>query len=264
MLSIEEYIYKRKQIDNLNEKDINNKGNNIKQFMTYVLDYFNDYLNGYDEKTVADEKKLENYLKSLKHLNDKNKNFLCDIYLEHSNYIDRHMKKYIEQNPQYFLLSHDEEYRAFSYKCFPDLIKRFPYLMNYSNELFELLKDLKNAFSEDKIIFISEGFNSWIEDTNTKYNVDLEKFGYAYADYFFSNDRLWETKCKRKDDNYSYEWQKAKNLFNIKDLYLQISNKPFIKNHKRDLEMLIAYYWFSRMMGTDEDLERYVDLFLMR
>jgi hypothetical protein len=42
-----------------------------------VLDYFNDYLSGYDEKTVADENKLENYIKSLKGLSEKNKNFLC-------------------------------------------------------------------------------------------------------------------------------------------------------------------------------------------
>ena len=37
MLSIEEYIYKRKQIDNLNEKDINNKGNNIKQYTRRIV-----------------------------------------------------------------------------------------------------------------------------------------------------------------------------------------------------------------------------------
>jgi hypothetical protein len=262
MLSIEEYITKRKRNDKLNEKDITSKSTNTKHFLTYVLDYFNDYLSGYDEKTVADENKLENYIKSLKGLSEKNKNFLCDINLNYSNYIDRHLKKFIEQNPQYFLISSDADYREFSYKCFPDLIKRFPYLVNYTNELFELLKDLPNAFSEDKIIYINDNFNEWINDTNTKYNVSLEKFGYAYANYFFNNDRLWESKCRDKDNECSYAWEKAKNIFNIKDLYLQASGKPFIKNRKKELEMLIAYYWFSRMMGTDEDLKKYISIYV--
>jgi hypothetical protein len=51
-------------------------------------------------------------------------------------------------------------------------------------------------------------------------------------------------------------------FLNIKDLYLQASGKPFIKNRKKELEMLIAYYWLSRMMGTDEDLKKYISIYV--
>ncbi len=52
MLSIEEYIARRKKEDKLNEFDIDARAQNIKICVDYVFEYFNNYLN----ITEAEEK----------------------------------------------------------------------------------------------------------------------------------------------------------------------------------------------------------------
>ncbi len=52
MLSIEEYIARRKKEDRLNEFDNEARSQNLKICLDYVFEYFNNYLN----TTEADEK----------------------------------------------------------------------------------------------------------------------------------------------------------------------------------------------------------------
>ena len=45
MLSVEEYIAKRKKKDNLNEFDFKLHSENMSTVIQYVMDYFNNYVN---------------------------------------------------------------------------------------------------------------------------------------------------------------------------------------------------------------------------
>lgn len=65
MLTIEEYIVRRKKEDKLNEFDIDARTQNIKLCVDYVFEYFNNYLNitEVEEKTVLNNEKLEKYRK---------------------------------------------------------------------------------------------------------------------------------------------------------------------------------------------------------
>lgn len=63
MLSIEEYIARRKKEDRLDEYDLNQRADNLKYCVNYVLEYFNNYLNitEAEEKTALKEDKLDKY-----------------------------------------------------------------------------------------------------------------------------------------------------------------------------------------------------------
>jgi hypothetical protein len=65
LLSLEEYINKRKKEDKINEFDIDSKMDNMRICVNYVFEYFNHYLDDskMDEKTALNNEKLEKYKK---------------------------------------------------------------------------------------------------------------------------------------------------------------------------------------------------------
>jgi len=71
MLSIEEYISRRKREDRLNEFDIDARSQNLKICVDYVFEYFNNYLNTTEaeERTVLHNEKLDKYRKQLQDYN---------------------------------------------------------------------------------------------------------------------------------------------------------------------------------------------------
>jgi len=68
VLTIEEYIARRKKEDKLNDFDIEARTQNMKHCFDYVFEYFNNYLNitEIEEKTVLHSEKLEKYRKQLR------------------------------------------------------------------------------------------------------------------------------------------------------------------------------------------------------
>lgn len=68
MLSIEEYIARRKKEDKLNEFDIDARTQNMRICVDYVFEYFSNYLNitEAEEKTVLHDQKLDKYRKQLR------------------------------------------------------------------------------------------------------------------------------------------------------------------------------------------------------
>lgn len=269
MLSIEEYISKRKQIDNLNEKDIESKEVNKKIFIGFVNDYFDNYIDVTSEEnnTIVNELRAENYKKSLRELSKESKDFLVMIYVEHRNYVDRYLKNIIqEENPEFFLLSDDESLYSFSEIVFPKMYKKYPYLKNQTNELLFLLKDFKNCFNVEEFEFISESFNGWVDKLKAEHNVDIARFGLNYASYWYDNHRLWEKHTRiledKEYDMYNYEWKRAKDPFNISILYSRFKHLPYIKNHKKDLEMAVMYFWCTQICGLEDDLRVYIQKFI--
>lgn len=269
MLTIEEYLSKRKQIDNIDEKNIESKEINKKLFLGFVTEYFDNYLDTSSEEnnTISNEIRAENYIKSLRNLSIESKNFLVKIYLEHRNYIDRYLRNIIQnENPEFFLLSDDENYSKLSEIVFPKIFKKYPYLKNYSNELFLLLKDFNNSFFAEEFEFISEDFNGWVEKLKAENNVDIARFGFNYADYWFGNSRLWEKQSRILEDKeydiYNYDWKKAKDPFNISILYSRFKHLPYIKNHKKDLEMAVMYFWCTQICGLEDNLRIYIQKFI--
>jgi hypothetical protein len=110
--TLEEYITKRKSIDKVNEKDKTQKMYNLKMCLGYVVDYFESYIDvtPEEEKLISNQKRAENYAKTLGKLSQKNREWLTRLYLEHRNYVDRYLRNIINnENPEFFLLSSEED-----------------------------------------------------------------------------------------------------------------------------------------------------------
>jgi hypothetical protein len=82
MLSLEDYISKRKKEDRINEFEIESKMENMKTCVNYVFEYFNQYLDEskMDEKTVLQEERLEKYRKSLHEYEPEIQDWLIEMY----------------------------------------------------------------------------------------------------------------------------------------------------------------------------------------
>lgn len=63
MLSIEEYIARRKKEDKINVFNIDERNENMRLCVNYVFEYFNNYLTiaEAEEKTALKDEKLDKY-----------------------------------------------------------------------------------------------------------------------------------------------------------------------------------------------------------
>jgi hypothetical protein len=62
---------------------------------------------------------------------------------------------------------------------------------------------------------------------------------------------------ERLEELIFYQYHRAKdikqkhNLFNLDSLYRRISNKPFMKGKKQELEILMMYFWLHEIEGDE-------------
>ncbi|MGR5911088.1 hypothetical protein ACT7C4_26775 [Bacillus pacificus] len=144
MLSIEEYIARRKKEDKLNEFDIDARTHNMKICVDYVFEYFNNYLNitEAEEKTVLHNEKLEKYRKQLREYDPEVREWVVGIYNEYGKQIHKHIGNVMKENEFFFLYSTDSEFRNASYDCYSQLIKRLPFLKDQTEMLYLFYKRL--------------------------------------------------------------------------------------------------------------------------
>ncbi|WP_349632697.1 hypothetical protein [Neobacillus sp. WH10] len=67
MLSLEEYISKRKREDKVNEFDIEGRADNLRICVNYVFEYFNQYLDieKLEQKTFLNDERMEKFKKQV-------------------------------------------------------------------------------------------------------------------------------------------------------------------------------------------------------
>ena len=261
ILPIEEYIYKRKKEDMLNEFDADNKTENIKNCVNYVFEYFNNYLTITDleNKTAIKEEKLDRYRKLLIDYDVEVREWLVEMYSEHGNYMNRNIGSLLQQETYFFLLNKESEFRSLSYDCYAKLIKRFPFLKGQTELLFLFVKEYQrvesNKHNIEEVANISENIGSWLETTQRKYNVNLYAFAYYWAHWFFDNQYLWgkdKTRRKVSYEFYDYNYRNNLNVFNIDRLYRNMPKKVFTKGRKQEFEILVMYVWTSEIYGNDD------------
>ena len=130
MLSIEEYIARRKKEDKLNEFDIDARTQNMRICVDYVFEYFSNYLNitEAEEKTVLHDQKLDKYRKQLREYDPEVREWVVGIYNEYGKQIHKHIGNIMKANEFFFLYSTDSEFRNASYDCYSQLIKKLRFL----------------------------------------------------------------------------------------------------------------------------------------
>lgn len=204
MLSIEEYIARRKKEDKLNEFNLDARTQNMKTCADYVFEYFNNYLDitEAEEKTVLHNEKLEKYRKQLRDYEPEVREWVVRIYNEYGKQIHRYIANILKENEFFFLYDTDSEFRNISYDCYSKLIKRLPFLKDQTEMPFLFIKDYHRVESQQRFNFgiptISDEINDWIDKTWAKHQVNLFAFAYDWINRFYDHEELWPSSHKRK------------------------------------------------------------------
>ncbi|HQA59348.1 MAG TPA: hypothetical protein PK033_15945, partial [Acetivibrio sp.] len=228
----------------------------------YVFEYFNNYLNTTEaeEKTVLHSEKLDKYRKQLQDYEPEVREWVVGIYDEYGKQIHRYIGNILREYELFFLYNTDSEFRNISYDCYTKLIKKLPFLKDQTEMLFLFIKDYHRVQSQKHFEFgvptITEEISDWINNTWTKYQVNLLAFAYDWINNFYDNEEIWPSTHRKKSQytwrKYDYDYKQKSNLFNIDSLYRRIPKKPFIKGRKQEFEILFMYYWLHDMVGDDE------------
>ncbi len=269
MLSVEEYIHKRKTEDGVNEKDKDKRMDNMQLCMNYLFEYFNQYMDSMpeDPKMVQHIQKIEKYRDRLSNYSPEIKEWLIDLYSEYGKYVNVTIRNMIEDD-LFLLYDSDAEYRALSYGIYAKAIKRLPFLSGQSENLFNLLKDIHTddsimtPFHEERIL--PGDVNEWVNKTYYKHGVNLFAFCYEYMNWFWQSPEVWPKNRKSKDQRrtiytpkdfmyWHYDCRYADNRFNINELYRRLPRKPFLKGKKKKLEAVMMYSWLFEIGAGDNN-----------
>lgn len=263
MLSLEEYISKRKREDKVNEFDIEGRADNLRICVNYVFEYFNQYLDieKLEQKTFLNDERMEKFKKQVDMYDTDVQEWLVTIYDEHEKYIHRSIISLLKKNDLFLLYNTEAEFRSCSYDCYAHLIKKNPFLKDQTEMLFLFIKDYHSIESQKGIhtppVYLTEEINDWLEKTWSKYKVNIWAFASSYIEQFSDDDSLWpakhKIKVKDKWQPYIYDYKQKTNLFNLNTLYPRISKKPFIKRMKQYLEVIMMYIWLHDISGDEEN-----------
>ncbi|MEK3876822.1 hypothetical protein [Paenibacillus sp. FSL M7-0420] len=126
MLTIEEYMARRKKEDQINEFSLKDRTANMKICVDYVFEYFNQYLDitKMDEQTILNDERLDKYRKSISLYEIEVQDWLVQIYDDHNKQIDRSIGRSLKKDDLFFLYNTDNEFRSSSYEIYALVIKK--------------------------------------------------------------------------------------------------------------------------------------------
>lgn len=262
MLSVEEYISRRKKEDRLNEFDLEIRTQNLKICIDYVFEYFTNYLNitEAEEKTALHDEKLDKYGKQLNDYSPEVREWAIKLYNDYGKQITRYVGNIVKENDFFFLFSSDSEFRSVSYDCYSKLIKRFPFLRDQTEMLYQYIIEYHRVESQKNYGYktddLPEAVGDWINNSWAKYNVSMFAFSFHYINNFYNDESLWPATHKKKSTEswrkYDYDFKQKSNLFNIDSLYRKMPKKPFTRGRKQEFEILFMYFWAHDLEGDDE------------
>jgi len=262
MLTIEEYIARRKKEDRINEFDLNNKNDNLKLTIDYVFEYYNNYLNitEAEERTALHDEKLEKFRNQLMDFDADIRDWIVSIYSEHGKQINRLIGNILKQNEFFFLFNDDSDFRNVSYDCYYQLVRKHSFLKDQTEMLFQFIKDYHRIKSErtwiQNNIAISDDIGEWVESTLNKYKVNVLTFAYDWVIRFYKNEESWPRSHRIKGKNswstYDYDFKQHRNLFNLDSMYRRMPKKAFLRGRKQELEILMMYFYLHNIEADEE------------
>jgi hypothetical protein len=248
-MKLEEYIFKRKKEDGLNEYDLDKRQENTRICVNYIFEYFNNYINTkpFEEKTILHDRKIDKYRNYINDYDTEVKEWLVSLYSSHEKYMHIQLMNLITDT--YFLLYNTEaEFRALSYDIYPNAVKKFKFLDGQSEMIYQFIKEahrIRNDISDFSDIYISENINEWIEKTYKKYGVNIFNFCWKYIESYFETPEKWPVGHKKKGPYYDkqseypyklssweiweYDVRQKSNLFGLDMLYRNMPKKDFTK-----------------------------------
>jgi hypothetical protein len=131
------------------------------------------------------------------------------IYDEYGKQIHRYIGNILREYELFFLYNTDSEFRNISYDCYTKLIKKLPFLKDQTEMLFLFIKDYHRVQSQKHFEFgvptITEEISDWINNTWTKYQVNLLAFAYDWINNFMIMRKFGLQHIERR---VKYTWRK--------------------------------------------------------
>lgn len=263
MVTLEEYIKKRRADDQIEINDVSKKDENLQICINYIFEYFNTYVNITEQQQILIEtnEKVMKYRNQLSDYSPDTQNWLLRMYEKNGKKLHTYIKKELDVIDIFLLVNSEPEFRKRSYQCYSSLVKRFKFIEDYTEELYEFIKDQHRIWSNNYQLnigengfYMNEKINAYLESTCKKYEVNLLCWADRYAESFFDYENLWPVSCRKKENyGFSYDVEKAKkNKFNIDYIYSQVSILPYIKGKKQIIEALVMYQWNDHIDNVDE------------
>lgn len=260
MLSLEQYIEKRKKEDGLNEFDEDIRMENLKTSVNYVFDYYHQYLRIHPSlsESLVQNEKLEKFRKQLRNYDNDTQEWLIEIYDNYNKHIHRSIIHILKNDPLFLLYYDNQEFKTAADYCYIQLIEENPFLIGQKENILLFIKDYHriNSEKEHKILLTDE-IDDWVKTTWNKYKVNLWAFVEKYLNYFSNDESFWPATHKIKtNDKFEmvwYEHRQENNLFNIDQVFSQVSNKPFMREKKQQLEVMLMYEWLHSFSGDDDN-----------
>lgn len=264
MITLDKFIEKRLKDDKKNLLDLDNKENNLQDCVNYIFEYFNTYINIDESRRlqIENDEKIEKYYWQIEKYSTEVQNWLIEVYSKYNKKINQQIPKLLKDIDVFLLTNSSESFRKYSYKCYSQLIKKYPFMENYTEQLYEFILDehriLSNNYqlNQENETSFNEKIDKYIIATADKYKVNLLAWAEVYSDNFFGYEHMWPVgACDIEEYGKSYNPMKAKkNKFNIDNIYSQISTLPYIKGRKKILEILVMYYWQKHISPVSDEL----------
>jgi len=127
MLTIEEYIARRKKEDSLNEFSLDDRMRNMKACVDYVFEYFNQYLDDskMNEATILNNERLDKYRNTIAQFDADIQEWLIHIYDQYEKKVNLAINIFLKKEELLHLYYTDNEFRSLSYGCYAELIPKW-------------------------------------------------------------------------------------------------------------------------------------------
>ena len=257
-LTIEEYISKRKKQDGINEFNDTDRVKNMGKVISYVVEYFEAYINQVNVERALIKEKSEKLKKQLKSdFNDEIIVWLIEQYEKHGKRLDRLIANYLKRDPLFLLKYQESEFKWLAEQFIKEQQKKLPFLQDNVNIVCIIIK----AFHKKKSLVEIDDFRHrklgdtillWLKETKEIYSVNLMEFASAYTDDFYSQNVQFEYNAKYGQVDYVRDYNVktvVSNYFGIDELYSKVNNLPFLNGKKKHLEILLMYYWLEYIEG---------------
>lgn len=268
MFTVEEYITQMKKKDKLDEFNFRKHAENMASVISYVMEYFNNYLNPeeYNYEQIKIDQTILKIKQEIEKSLPKSLGFVTEYYKDKVTRIDRSLKKFLEGFEYSDLLYCKEDYENLVDAFCSNYKMKNTGVEIYKAELVILAEELKYLNTEKPLIsdckFLDNCLVGWIKETYRKYNVNLLAFAYTIADEYYEkfieyvHDRISNTSYHVNHYNHRYN----EDPFEITDIYNDNKHRPFIDGRKGELEMLIMHDWVFDWAHDSDYWAEYVNL----
>ena len=151
MITLDKFIEKRLKDDKKNLLDLDNKENNLQDCVNYIFEYFNTYINIDESRRlkIENDEKIEKYYWQIEKYSTEVQNWLIEVYSKYNKKINQQIPKLLKDIDVFLLTNSSESFRKYSYKCYSQLIKKYPFMENYTEQLYEFILDEHRILSNN-------------------------------------------------------------------------------------------------------------------